>query len=53
MSQERFQRQIVIHRPWWLEGLKSALKWLGLIILAGLVGYGTYYAFDVYGIAGF
>ena len=53
MSQEQFQRQIVIRRPWWIEGLKSALKWLGLIILAGLVGYGTYYAFDVYGLAGF
>ncbi|RLE68573.1 MAG: hypothetical protein DRJ43_05360 [Thermoprotei archaeon] len=33
--------------------MKSALRWLGLIILAGLVGYGTYYAFDVYGLAGF
>jgi len=50
---EQFQRQVIIRRPWWLEGIKEALRWLGLLILMGLVGCGIWYVFEWYGVAGF
>ena len=50
---EQFQRQVIIRRPWWLEGIREFFKWLGVLILLGLIGYGVWYVFELYGVAGF
>ena len=47
------QRQVIIRRPWWLDSIREFFKWLGVLCLIGLVGYGVWYVFEWYGVAGF
>ena len=50
---EQTQRQVIIRRPWWLDSIREFFKWLGVLGLIALIGYGVWYVFEWYGIAGF
>ena len=46
------ERQIIVREPWWLSRIKTFFRYLGTLVLTGVVLYGTYYVFGWYGIGG-